>query len=105
MITVYVFHSTHPVKVKPEVASKKKNQDKGKAWVDNNPLVSFSYPEHGTGPETQRLVKLIAADNKYFFGLDVYDKNRPKKFCRNRATKFSLWSFNSGALVPKNNHK
>jgi hypothetical protein len=96
MITVFVFNSDHKVKVKPEVAAKRK----AKGWVENNPLVNFFYPEHGDGPDKYRLVRLISADERYLLGLDVYDKNRTKKFLRENVRDLKLLEFNPAALNP-----
>ena len=55
-----------------------------KGWVENNPLVCFGYPSSRTGQVVHRTVRVISANDTYVVGLDTYDKNRFKKFRRNR---------------------
>jgi hypothetical protein len=65
--------------------------------IESNPLIRFSYPSKD-GFWTERVVRLISANSTYYLGLDVGDKNRFKKFLRNRANKVELMEFNSEAM-------
>jgi hypothetical protein len=68
--------------------------------VEKNPLVSFYYPKSGGSSwnKTYRLVRLIAADAKYYIGLEVNDKNRFKKFLRSKVSQFTFVEFNPSAI-------
>lgn len=94
MITVFVFKN-HPVTVSERVAAKKKT----KHPVENNPRVRFTYPSKEWPWRGERNVRLIAADGKYLIGLDMGDKNRFKKFRRDRVAGLELVEFNSDALA------
>jgi len=93
MITVYVFSGKHKVEVKDSVAARRKTSHP----IESNPLVRFFYPckEGGT---SFRTVRLIGANDRYYVGLDVCDKNRYKKFLRSRATHISLVEFNTASI-------
>ena len=94
-ITVFVF-GNHPVSVKPSVARRKQT----KHPIENNPLVQFEYPKSDMPwVRETRQVRLIGANARYFVGLEVSDKNRFKKFLRNRASGFQFLSFNQDAIA------
>lgn len=57
-----------------------------KGWVEANPLIQFYYPKSDGSGSYYRKVRVIAADATYICGLDTGDKNRYKKFRRNRIT-------------------
>ena len=64
-------------------------------WIENNPLVSFSY---GTCSKF-RIVRLVAANEKYLVGIEVTDKNQYKKFLRDKIVYFELLEFNPSVLA------
>ena len=92
MITVFVFESDRKrFRVPPKVHP-----------VEKNPILTFAYPSSKDGGLKVRAVRLIAANHKYFFGLDMWDHNRIKKFCRHRIVGNTiLEEFNPEALAPK----
>lgn len=86
MIVVYLTPLTRAT-VKPPVVKLKPQPRKPKLQIESNPLVRFDYPcSNAPWVATRRTVRVIAADNKYVWGLEVSDKNRPKKFLRDRMT-------------------
>jgi len=61
-----------------------------KGWVEENPLVEFSYPSSKhNGTLTFRKVRVITAGPDYIQGLDTKDNNRFKKFKRTRICNWS----------------
>ena len=61
-----------------------------KGWVENNPLVEFYYPNSiNFDVPLRRKVRVISSDSTYVCGLDTYDKNRFKKFRRDRITNWN----------------
>ena len=71
--------------------------------VEKNPLLSFLYPRSGWRTDDKncnklRQVRLIAANDKYFIGLEVSDKNRFKKFLKQKATQVQVAEFNATAI-------
>jgi hypothetical protein len=93
MITVYVFNT------KPEKAP---SVPKPKA-IENNPLIRFGYPsDHWQG---ERLVRLISANAKYFWGLEIRKnpdtgklKYMPKRFTRAKSFNLQLVEFNTPSM-------
>jgi hypothetical protein len=95
MMTIFVFNGKHKVSVSHATALKKKNVHP----VEFNPLVSFTYPSSDEPWVLKdRTLRLIAANNKYYIGLDIGDKNRFKKFRRDKARDFKILNFNDAAL-------
>jgi len=83
---------------------KNRQEEKKKVHpVEKNPLISFFYPRKSDGFSSQRVVRLIAANDKYFIGLQVNDKNRFKKFRKDQiwCNEIRVLEFNSQALIPK----
>ena len=72
--------------------------------VEKNPLITFFYPRSGWRTDDKncyklRQVRLISANQKYFCGLEVSDKNRFKKFLRSRIPdSVQLLEFNPTAI-------
>lgn len=67
--------------------------------IDSMPLVRFIYRSNSNASYyTTREVKLIAADDKYLIGLDVFDNNQFKKFLRSKIFEFELLTFNLDAI-------
>jgi len=109
MTTIYIFNGKHKLSVKDTIAKQRKiviTEVRKKAVakkkvnpVEKNPLVKFQYPrkDYGYG---YREVRLISANGKYLVGLDINDKNRFKKFRRDRIPDdIQLLEFNPKALV------
>ena len=101
MITVYVFHQ----KVAEAKAKKLKAVPSAKS-VANNPLVSFLYPKSNTAWDSpMRLVRLISADSKYLWGLEITRtpgtnklKYHPKRYLRSKAQCFDFIDFNKPSM-------
>ena len=85
--------SVQVAKVKSKTALVKEHS------VEKNPLICFWYPSSKfPALKHWRQVRLIAADNKYFVGLEVSDKNRFKKFLKQKATQVQVAEFNATAI-------
>lgn len=87
MITVFVFN-TAPKTQKPKRVSKPKALP-----IEQNPLVKFFYHSNALGYETHRVVRVISANEFYLIGLQVNDKNRFKRFRRDRISAMQLVEF------------
>jgi hypothetical protein len=93
MITVFVFHN------KVLAAKGKAEQKKArKKEIEKNPLVTFRYDKGDSWNIPMRMVRVISATEKYIWGLDMTDKNRPKKFLRSKMVEFSFRGFNIEAM-------
>jgi hypothetical protein len=90
----FVYYRRRHVAVKPKTVETKKKI----AALEKNPLISFFYPHRDLPIKTWRNVRLIAANKKYFIGLEVSDKNRFKKFLKSEATQLSISEFNKEAV-------
>jgi hypothetical protein len=74
---------------------------KRKSWVEENPMVEFDYPNSRTNTYIFRKVRVITANADYIQGLDTLDKNRFKKFKRNRIGRWfgkELLTFSTGQM-------
>jgi len=69
---------------KPEVVKKP---------IEQNPLVKFWYYSSKSGCDVLRTVRMISANEFYLIGLQVNDKNRFKRFRRDRIVNFELLEF------------
>jgi hypothetical protein len=71
--------------------------------IEDNPMFRFYYPNSKNyGKPTYREVRVISANDRYVWGLDTTDKNRIKKFCRDRITHWacgeSIMFYNAGSM-------
>lgn len=80
---------------------KQEKAKKVKHPIEKTPLVSFMYPRSGwrtDDPKCNKLrhVRLIAADNKYFIGIEILGGNRFqfKKFLKSKASQVAIAEFN-----------
>jgi hypothetical protein len=61
--------------------------------IEQNPLVCFFYYSSALGYDTHRVVRVISANEFYLIGLQVNDKNRFKRFRRDRISGLKLEEF------------
>lgn len=96
MITVFVFQGKKGLSVSPKAAAKlKRAESKKQHPVEKNPRVTFYYPSSDhPGYTYSRNVRVIGANEKYIVGLDIGDKNRFKRFRKDRMTNVQLMEFN-----------
>ena len=71
----YMRTGKHPVKGERSVKTTK-------GWIENNPLVTFSYEKHDD--YQNHTVRVISMDDDYLIGLDINDRNRFKRFSRSK---------------------
>ena len=91
MITVFVFN-TAPKARKPKATKPKVNP------IEQNPLVKFWYYSSKSGCDVLRTVRMISANEFYIIGLQVNDKNRFKRFRRDRIVNFELLEFATASM-------
>jgi hypothetical protein len=98
MMTVFVFHQ--------KVVAARKAKVPKPAAIEKNPLVSFRYPKSNASWQLPlRTVRLISANGKYFWGLEITHNpetgklvHKPKRFLRVKATEFHFLEFNTEAM-------
>lgn len=103
MITMFVFHNKVAEAKAKAKAKNVKAVPKAKA-IENNPLVSFRYVKNDSWCVPIRTVRLISANAKYLWGLEMKRNDEgkmkylPKRFLRSNVREFTFLKFNTPSM-------